>query len=300
MKKTAFAKILILFSYLYILSHLFTTPVYAEKIPALSEISADLHHSRPDLVKRKQELENEFASFLAAAKAFNAKEAKDQSDADYNALNAKRDAYINAAKTFNKEIALAKILNDRDRRVHPVDAPYTNDRNKRSAYEYHRVIEQFNLKGKPKRYDPEYYTDEKGRKKRKTFCNIFVWDVTRAMVGPDEEIPHWVNNEEVKVNYLVGWLRKEGKARGWQRLDARGAQEKANGGHPTIAIWKNPDEEHSGHVAIVRPGSVGGDRWDDRGAALAQAGSLVVDATHLATGFNDPDFSKDIEFWSHE
>lgn len=298
MRKHLLITIICLFAFVFASSAIFPSPAHAEKIPALSEIPANLpDNSRRQLETRRQELENELANFLAAAEAFNAKEAEHQSDAEYNALNGKRDAYINAAKAFNSEVMLAKILDDGDKRALPVDPPRTNDKTKRSAYEYHMVIEQFKLTYKPRRYDVEFY-EEKGVKKKKTFCNILVWDVTRAMVGPDEEIPHWVNGKEMTVNDLVGWLRKEGKARGWRRLDDRGAQQAANDGHPTIAIWKNVGG--SGHVAIVRPGSVGGDRWNDRRSAIAQAGRLVLDATHLTKGFNDPKLRKEIEFWTHE
>lgn len=293
MKKHALITIISLFAFVFISSPIFSPPAHAEKIPALSEIPANVpDNARQQLNKRRQELENELANFLADAKVFNAKKAEDQSDADYDALNERRDAYITAAKAFNKAVDFAKILNDSNRSV-PIDATLTNDRNNRTAYHYHRVIEQFRLSEMPRRYEVETY-DEKGEKKIRTFCNIFVWDVTRAMVGSVDEIPHWVLGEEMKVNELVGWLKKEGKTKGWRRLDPRNAQQAANNGHPTVAIWKNPNGH--GHVAIVRPGSVG----DDRGAAIAQAGRWVLDATHLTKGFNDPKLRKDIEFWTHE
>ncbi|MBI1920947.1 MAG: hypothetical protein HYS23_07670 [Geobacter sp.] len=293
MVRQVFVTVIVLFLSVSITSLIFSPPAHAEKIPALSEIPATVpDNTRQQLSRRWQELEIEMASFLAEAKVFNAKKAEDQSDAEYNALNQRRDAYITAAKAFNKTVDFAKILNDTNRSV-PIDATITNDKNKRTAYHYHRVIEQFKLSEMPKRYKVETF-DENEKKKIRTFCNIFVWDVTRAMVGPVDEIPHWVLGEEMNVNKLVDWLKKEGGAKGWRRLDHRGAQQAADDGHPTVAIWKNT--KGHGHVAIVRPGSVG----DERGAAIAQAGRWVLDATHLTKGFNDPRLRKDIEFWTHD
>jgi hypothetical protein len=53
--------------------------------------------------------------------------------------------------------------------------------------------------------------------------------------------------------------------------------------------------EKSGHVSVVPPGNP-----DPRGPAIAQAGSAVLDASHLQEGFNPPNFKKAIEFWYHE
>lgn len=87
----------------------FPPPAHAEKIPALSGIPADLPaDSRARLAERKATLEKELAGFQAAAAAFNAKDAKDQSDAEYNELSARRGRYIGAAKAFNQAVAEAK------------------------------------------------------------------------------------------------------------------------------------------------------------------------------------------------
>ena len=86
----------------------FTTPVYAEKIPALVEVPADLPlEARVHFMQRQQALEKELADFQAAAAKFNAKDAKDQSDSEYAALDSWRTRYINSAKAFNEEVVKA-------------------------------------------------------------------------------------------------------------------------------------------------------------------------------------------------
>lgn len=181
-----------------------------------------------------------------------------------------------------RRIAFYRLLNDPERRGQPTDAPNTNNQHERSAYNYANVIKQFDVEHS-KRYENDDYT----------YCNIFVWDVTRAMGA---EIPHWSNErKEMKVYQIIEWLRKDGKAKGWRLAPANFAQQMANDGKPAIAIWKNPRNDE-GHVAVVRPGSVG----FPEGPAIAQAGRLIVHADHLDDGFNDPHFQKKIEFWYHE
>lgn len=187
----------------------------------------------------------------------------------------------------------------------PLNAPLTNDEANRSAFNYAKVMDQFRV-DKSERYGPG----------EKTYCNIFVWDVTRAM---DAEIPHYVvkgnktgasavdtlgqfkveaaKREELNVNGTVRWLKKHGPANGWRRVDARMAQEMASAGHPAVAVWPNPRPEKHGHIAMIRPGSL---PLGTGGVAIAQAGRLVLSADHLDTGFNDPELRKPVQYWYHE
>lgn len=106
MRKFTLVRAVALFACWCASSLLLCTPAHSEKIPALSGIPADLpDYSRAQLSQRKQELERELAEFQAAAAAFNAKEAKDQSDAEYEALGARRTGYIAKVKAFNKAVA---------------------------------------------------------------------------------------------------------------------------------------------------------------------------------------------------
>ena len=218
-----------------------------------------------------------------------------------------------ASRTFNQAVgasndiatAFARGLANANDRAAPLNAPLTNDAHHRSAFDYAKVIDQFRV-DESARYEPG----------AATYCNIFVWDVTRAMGA---EIPHYVSKddqtgasavdelgqfnapgdqlEELNVNRTVAWLQDAGPSNGWTRVDARMAQDMANGGHPAVAIWPNPSAEQPGHVAIVRPGSL---PLSASGVAIAQAGRLVLDADHLDTGFNDPKLQKPVQYWFHE
>ncbi len=214
--------------------------------------------------------------------------------------------YSGKVRDFDTRERFLSALHSRGDQWEPLNAPETNDASNRSAYNYFKVIEQFKVA-----------ESERYARGKVTYCNIYVWDVTRAMGA---EIPHWViKNDptgesavgpdgnftvaredcidgnkcrEERANDLVGWLNANGKAHGWQRVDARMAQEMAGGGHPAIAIWENTDPKAPGHVAMVRPGSVG----DRRGDAISQAGGYVVDAKHIKNFFN----RKGIQYWYHE
>jgi hypothetical protein len=221
----------------------------------------------------------------------------------------------NSNGTVDPKIGYRWVTNNNrlDVRVEPVphsrsvNATITNEIGNRNAYDYSRVINQFEVGTHPR-----YAVAQNGA----TYCNIFAWDVTRAMGA---EIPHWIiNNDstgssavasdgkfkvaqgqmhEQNVNETMNWLNRFGQYHGWRRISYVEAQPLANEGKPTIAIWANPEGEH-GHIAIVRPGSVS-DSFES-GAAEAQAGSLVNNALHLNEGFNTDDSPKAIEYWTHE
>jgi hypothetical protein len=188
---------------------------------------------------------------------------------------------------------------DRD---NPVNAPLSNDATNRSAYDYAQVINQFRVEEeKNRRYQPD----------EKTYCNIFLWDVTRAMHA---EIPHWIitgdpneasavdangnftvdksRRRPITVNETVNWLRKHADTIGWRPVDAATARAMAHDGHPAIAIWKNPNPKVSGHVAIVRPGSLN----EDDGVAIAQAGRSPDQAAHMDTLTHPENY----EYWCHD
>jgi hypothetical protein len=69
------------------------------------------------LNQQRQGLDQEYYKFKKAADDFSAKPAKQQSDAEYEALKAWRTRYINSATAFNKEVTNAarslKVPNNR-------------------------------------------------------------------------------------------------------------------------------------------------------------------------------------------
>lgn len=155
------------------------------------------------------------------------------------------------------------------RRSYATNPPVKGDPSNRSRMLYDNVINQFAAGVNP-RYKQKYTNG----KMTSTYCNIFCWDVTRAMGA---EIPHWVNRNgdrmerskdanEMNANATYDWLHKHGSRYGWRRLanDAE-AQAHANEGRPVIATMKKSGG--IGHVSVVRPGDL-----TDKGPPIAQAG----------------------------
>lgn len=191
------------------------------------------------------------------------------------------------AADFNPEVRakivldFKSLLNDPSSQPTAIIAPIQSGPDQRSILRYADVINQFDVKHSP-RYKP------KPRPNRKTYCNYFVQDVADAM--------HVYLPKNMIVNETVEWLHGEGKnTGGWRRVDARMAQEMADGGHLSLAIWKNPeapDPNAHGHVAVIRPGSPG----DPRGDATAQAGGEDENAIHIEDSFPGID---GVEYWCH-
>jgi hypothetical protein len=107
------------------------TLAYADPIPALANIPNNLNaEQKAKLTQQKQVLENELKNFQAAAGAFNAKPAKDQTDQDYDALQSQRSSYIQSATTFNQEVDSSVV----DARNVPSGLPASVDRAITTAY----------------------------------------------------------------------------------------------------------------------------------------------------------------------
>lgn len=167
------------------------------------------------------------------------------------------------------------------------EAPIQSGPGARDSKLYLAVIDQFEVETNPR------YASRDG----KTYCNIFAWDVTRAM---QTELPHWVDAEErptsagapgarrLDCNSLVGWLYRHGPSCGWMRTTKENAQIAADGGHPTIAILRNA--AGNGHLAVLLP-----QENDLAGAMLSQAGAVRFARGNLleAFGHHVP------EFWTH-
>lgn len=160
--------------------------------------------------------------------------------------------------------------------AHLVNPPLTSTSSNRDSRLYGEVLDQFAVA-----HNPRYM-----RTPDKTYCNIFVWDATRAMGA---EIPHWVDNNgnsvpvaspegrELNANSTVQWLENHGQSNGWRAVTAEEAQAMANQGKPTVATWKNPNPAEAGHVAMVRPGE-----YDSGlGPNIAQAGGNNFNEGHV-------------------
>lgn len=167
----------------------------------------------------------------------------------------------------------------------PVNPPLQNDAGARSPSAYDNVINQFGVGSNP-RYVPRDI-DKNGT--RDTFCNIFVWDVSRAMGA---EIPFHVSLQDghspvavgtgnyMDANEMTQWLADHGAQYGWHEVTAAEAQVSANAGHPAVAAW----DSHSGkpgHVAMVRPGEYS----ETEGPVIAQAGGNNLNHTRVSKTF---------------
>lgn len=161
--------------------------------------------------------------------------------------------------------------------------PIRNEAGNRDPDMYNAVLDQFSVP-----INPRYRKNQQSE--NETYCNIFVWDVTKAMGA---EIPHWVDENgrtvpqfsgtEQGANDLIDWLEKYGGDQGWGVVDAEGAQAMANLGMPVVATWKNPNGV--GHIAMVRPGRTS----EKDGPALAQAGAINSNQTTVGEMFGDED-----------
>jgi len=169
----------------------------------------------------------------------------------------------------------------------PVTAPEQGSPSARNAATYDNVINQFAVGSNP-RYQP---------RDGNTYCNIFAWDVTKAMGA---ELPHWVDangnpaaqgqGRELDANATNAWLNQHGAKSGWRKVSAEEAQAMANQGHPTVASWDN--QGGIGHIAVVRPGEVTGN-----GPAIAQAGSECFNDGHVYDSFPR---SAEVEYWVND
>jgi hypothetical protein len=138
----------------------------------------------------------------------------------------------------------------------------------------HAVIKELNVTKAPR------YQAKDG----KTYCNIFVTDVCRAMgFAPS----HWVDtagnpakaglpHRELTANSMVDWFRNQGQRFGWDEVDRDTALDAAERGHLVVVAWQNPLRAHPGHVAIVLPEGT-----------IAQAGAKNFVGYTIREGFGE-------------
>lgn len=149
----------------------------------------------------------------------------------------------------------------------PINAAIRGDPLNPNPSLYARVIDQFSVTNNPRYMVRDVSNDGK----KDTFCNILVYDVTRAMgvegglywfkqpIGDGDPIPaadhdtstdnkwkkgYWPSNAQRMYN----WLRSEkGKKFGWKQITPIQAQVAANKGFCVISGGHN-------HVTVIRPG----------------------------------------------
>ncbi len=176
----------------------------------------------------------------------------------------------------------------------PVDPALTSNILNRSASRYTSVINQFSVETRA-RYQPD----------GGTYCNIFVWDVTKAMGA---EIPHYFNAKtgkpmsfgdkganQMNANAMYNWLHKHGDQYGWFEVTPKEAQELANQGHPVVtALYRSGAH---GHVQIVCP-SKDGIYDEKRGVTVAQAGRRLTSYRPITQLYSKSSLSK-VSYFAH-
>src|SRR5215471_523769 len=169
--------------------------------------------------------------------------------------------------------------------------PLRNSPGQRDPAIYSQLVNQFAVGNNPR------YLPDNGN----TYCNIFAWDVSRAMGA---EIPHWIDSagniaapgaphaSEVNINGGINWMRSHGVTQfGFRACSPQDAQDAANQGKLAVIMWKNTGSGH-GHVAVVRPGTV-----TTGGPEIAQAGRHNFNDGHVINGFGQ---LGPLEYFSHD
>lgn len=167
-------------------------------------------------------------------------------------------------------------------RAKEVSPHYTNAAGKRSAAAYNFIINQFSVETNPR------YKVTNGN----TWCNIFAWDVMYAM-GLSSDFSNWIDKNqkpcasgsgsELNANATYNWLATKGSSYGWTSVSAYDAQQKANNGYPTIAVYYN--KSGHGHVMVVRP-ETSTYKYKTNSPVIAQAGSSNKNYSNVSTSLS--------------
>jgi hypothetical protein len=177
----------------------------------------------------------------------------------------------------------------------PTTPAITNSRHQRSPAAYRAVVDQFNVENS-ERYRP-------GREGN-TYCNIFVWDVTRAMgaevpfytdpsTGEPRFHPDTKGARAMGARAMCKWLETHGSNYGWREVDAGAAQMHANLGRPAIT-----SSGSVGHVTMVVPSKSG--TFDPaRGVAIAQAGRNNINYGYIRSGYRADAVQNNVRYWIH-
>lgn len=160
----------------------------------------------------------------------------------------------------------------------PVTPGITSNVFNRNPQLYTNVIKQFSVET-----NGRYEVNKNGW--NDTYCNIFVWDVTKAMGA---EIPHYYDPNtgapmqypnvdgglQMTANRMHDWLFEHGEEYGWYQVSPEQAQVMANQGRPAVTVLRNNNGGH-GHVQVVCPSN--DLSYDEkRGVTIAQAGRKLT------------------------
>jgi hypothetical protein len=176
----------------------------------------------------------------------------------------------------------------------PATPAVVNSSSNRSPENYNEVVRQFDV-ASATRYAP-------GRNGH-TYCNIFVWDVTRALgcevphyidpaSGAPMEYPDTAGANELNALSMGRWLASTGQRYGWREVTPEQAQLQANLGHPAVAVSSSVS-----HISMVVPSETPYN--PALGVAVAQAGSIVTNYAYLGNIYSDSGL-KSVRYFVHE
>lgn len=110
-----------------------------------------------------------------------------------------------------------------------------------------------------------------------TLCSDAINALTVALgctIPIDLDLSSGLTLANAQHDWLVG---EPGKAKGWKPVDTRKtALERAMGGFPTVATWKNPTGGH-GHIMLVRPNLKDPTRMYVAGAGSRTGGCIRIE-----------------------
>ena len=117
-----------------------------------------------------------------------------------------------------------------------------------------------------------------------THCSLFVAAACQRLGVPMLHPPD--HPQKNLANAQSDWLAGQGPRNDWREIGgAAEAQALANDGQLVVAVFKNPQPEISGHIAIVRPSSKTADQLAAEGPDIIQAGGHNYRQTNLRNGF---------------
>ena len=176
---------------------------------------------------------------------------------------------------------------------------YRNYEGARGANAYTTIVKQFDVT-RNSRYR---------RSSNATFCNIYSVDIMVAM-GLESSFSHWIDSNgkpvkpyskgshELTANATYIWLRNHGSSYGWKKVSAKQAQQRANSGYPTLAVWYNPNPRGSGHIAVVIPEDTHHQYFGNNNVIISQAGASNLSVAYASQGFGKSKLAS-IVYYTH-
>lgn len=173
-----------------------------------------------------------------------------------------------------------------------VTPDYINVESDRSPANYLKAVNQFEVETNP-RYVKGHDNDPSNGEE--TYCNIFLWDCTKALSC---EVPHWVDlatgvetaigkGKELSANGVCDWFSVHAMKFGWMECDEVQARSRASRGFPTVVLWRN--RGGIGHVGMVMPGL--------QETVISQAGSTNFSNLPIRRGFGG---AGPLRFYTHD